>query len=80
MTGHAWRVAAGAVVRVIDLEGSQVADVFLVDAEDLSDGLSGDALELRAERDLLVAVSACSASGANGGGARPLGVEVLTAP
>ena len=38
---------------------------------------AGDALELRAERDLLVAVSACSASGANGGGARPLGVSVV---
>jgi uncharacterized protein YcgI (DUF1989 family) len=37
---------------------------------------AGDALELRAERDLLVAVSACSASVANGGGARPIGVSV----
>jgi uncharacterized protein YcgI (DUF1989 family) len=36
--------------------------------------LTGDMLELRAERDLLVAVSACSASVANGGGARPLGI------
>jgi uncharacterized protein len=186
MTGRAWRVPAGTVVRVIDLEGSQVADVFLVDAGDPTDGLSngrtfdyggtlsltagaqlyssrsrllativrddvgahdflyapcsqamferqygvtaphpncyenltstlaefgvpaatvtipfnafmrtrvgpdgrltilpptsrpGDVLELRAARDLLVAVSACSASVANGGGARPLGVSVLT--
>ena len=182
MSGRAWRVGAGDVVRVVDLEGSQVADVFLVDAGDVADGLSngrtfdyggtlsltvgarlyssrsrvlativrddvgahdflyapcsqamfesqygvsephpncydnltgalaefgvpaatvtipfnafmctsvgpdgrltilpprsrpGDLLELRAERDLLVAVSACSASVANGGGARPLGV------
>ena len=40
MTGRAWRVAAGDVVRVVDLEGSQVADIFLVDAADLTDGLS----------------------------------------
>jgi uncharacterized protein YcgI (DUF1989 family) len=187
MTGAAWRVGAGDVVRVVDLEGSQVADVFLVDAGDVTDGLSngrtfdyggtlsltvgaelysarsrllativrddagahdflhapcsqamferqygagsahpncydnltaalarfgvpaatvtipfnvfmhtavgtdgrltilpprsrpGDVLELHAERDLLVAVSACSASVANGGGARPLGVRVSAA-
>jgi len=36
----------------------------------------GDAIELRAERDVFVAVSACSAGVANGGGARPLGVRV----
>ena len=40
MTGRAWRVGAGDVVRVVDLEGSQVADVFLVDAGDVADGLS----------------------------------------
>ncbi|WP_037503236.1 DUF1989 domain-containing protein [Solirubrobacter soli] len=187
MSGAAWRVRTGDVVRIVDLEGSQVADVFLVDAGDVTDGLSngrtfdyggtlslgvgselyssrsrrlativhddvgahdflyapcsqamferqyaatgphpncydnltgalarfgvpaatvtiplnvfmctsvgpdgrltiapprsrpGDALELRAERELLVAVSACSASGANGGGARPLGVTVRPA-
>jgi uncharacterized protein YcgI (DUF1989 family) len=184
MTGRAWRVEAGDRVRVVDLEGSQVADMFLVDAGDVADGLSngrtfdyggtialtvgselyssrsrllativaddvgvhdflyapcsqamferqyrasgphpncydnltralaefgvpaatvtipfnvfmstsvavdgrltisaprsrrGDAIELRAERDLFVAVSACSAGVANGGGARPLGVRV----
>jgi uncharacterized protein YcgI (DUF1989 family) len=184
MTGRAWSVEAGGCIRVVDLEGSQVADVFLVDAHDVSDGLSngrtfdyggtvaltvgselyssgsrllativaddvgvhdflyapcsqamferqygavephpncydnltgalatfgvpaaavtiplnvfmctavaadgrltifpprsraGDAIELRAERDLFVAVSACSAAIANGGGARPLGVYV----
>ena len=40
MTGRAWSVSAGAVMRVVDLEGSQVADVFLVDAGDVTDGLS----------------------------------------
>jgi uncharacterized protein YcgI (DUF1989 family) len=188
MSGRAWRVGAGEVVRVVDLEGSQVADVFLVDAGDVTDGLSngrtfdyggtlslttgarlyssrswllativhddvgahdflyapcsqamferqygvtaphpncyenlttalgefgvpaatvtipfnafmrttvapdgrltihpprsraGDAIEIQAERDLLVAVSACSASVANGGGARPLGVGVVRHP
>jgi uncharacterized protein YcgI (DUF1989 family) len=185
MTGRAWRVEAGGRVRVVDLKGSQVADVFLVDAGDVADGLSngrtfdyggtvaltvgselyssrsrllativaddvgvhdflyapcsqamferqygatgphpncydnltgaladfgvpattvtipfnafmntsvaadgrltispprsraGDAIELRAERDVIVGVSACSAGVANGGGARPLGVRVV---
>jgi uncharacterized protein YcgI (DUF1989 family) len=187
MTGRAWRVARGDVVVLTDIEGSQVADLFLVDAGDVADGLSngrtfdyggtlalsvgarlyssrsrlmativaddvgvhdflyapcsqamferqygvtvphpncldnltgalaawdvppatvtipfnafmnvsvapdggltiapprsraGDAIALRAERDLLVAVSACSASNCNGGGARPIGVDVRRA-
>jgi uncharacterized protein YcgI (DUF1989 family) len=187
MTGRAWRVARGDVVVLTDIEGSQVADLFLVDADDVADGLSngrtfdyggtlalsvgarlysscsrlmativaddvgvhdflyapcsqamferqygvtvphpncldnlttalaawdvppatvtipfnafmnvsvapdggltiapprsraGDAIALRAERDLLVAVSACSAGNCNGGGARPIGVDVRRA-
>ncbi len=39
-TSSAWEVPAGAAVRVVDVEGSQVADVFLVDGADPSDGLS----------------------------------------
>lgn len=39
-TGSAWEVPAGATVRVVDVEGSQVADIFVVDAADPSDGLS----------------------------------------
>jgi uncharacterized protein YcgI (DUF1989 family) len=187
MTGRAWRVARGDVVVLTDIEGSQVADLFLADADDVADGLSngrtfdyggtlalsvgarlyssrsrlmativaddvgvhdflyapcsqamferqygvtaphpncldnltaalaawdvpaatvtipfnafmnvsvapdggltiapprsraGDAIALRAERDLPVAVSACSASNCNGGGARPIGVDVRRA-
>jgi len=39
-SGEAWRVPAGALLRVTDIEGSQTGDVFLVDAADVSDGLS----------------------------------------
>jgi uncharacterized protein len=39
-TGGAWRVPAGCLLRVTDIEGSQTGDVFLVDAADVSDGLS----------------------------------------
>jgi uncharacterized protein YcgI (DUF1989 family) len=36
MTGRAWRVARGDVVVLTDIEGSQVADLFLVDADDVA--------------------------------------------
>jgi uncharacterized protein YcgI (DUF1989 family) len=39
-TGGAWRVPAGGLVRVTDVEGGQSGDVFFVDAIDMSDGLS----------------------------------------
>jgi uncharacterized protein YcgI (DUF1989 family) len=39
-TGGAWRVSAGALVRVTDVEGGQSGDVFFVDAVDVTDGLS----------------------------------------
>ena len=39
-TGGAWRVPAGCLLQVTDIEGSQTGDVFLVDAADVSDGLS----------------------------------------
>ena len=39
-TGGAWRVPAGGLVRVIDVEGGQSGDVFFVDAVDVTDGLS----------------------------------------
>jgi uncharacterized protein YcgI (DUF1989 family) len=39
-TGGAWRVPAGTLVRVTDVEGGQSGDVFLVDAVDITDGLS----------------------------------------
>lgn len=38
--GGAWRVPAAGFLRVTDIEGSQTGDVFLVDAADVSDGLS----------------------------------------
>jgi uncharacterized protein YcgI (DUF1989 family) len=39
-TGGAWRVPAGGLVRVTDVEGGQSGDVFFVDAFDMVDGLS----------------------------------------
>jgi uncharacterized protein len=39
-TGSAWRVPAGGLVRVTDVEGGQSGDVFIVDAADVTDGLS----------------------------------------
>jgi uncharacterized protein len=39
-TGRAWRVRAGGMVRVTDVEGGQSGDVFFVDAADVTDGLS----------------------------------------
>ena len=39
-TGGAWRVPAGGLVRVTDVEGGQSGDVFFVDAVDVIDGLS----------------------------------------
>ena len=39
-TGGAWRVPAGGLVRVIDVEGGQSGDVLFVDAVDVTDGLS----------------------------------------
>ena len=39
-TGDAWRVPAGGLVRVSDVEGGQSGDVFFVDAVDVTDGLS----------------------------------------
>jgi uncharacterized protein len=38
--GGAWLVPPGGLLRVTDIEGSQTGDVFLVDAADVSDGLS----------------------------------------
>jgi uncharacterized protein YcgI (DUF1989 family) len=38
--GGAWRVPAGGLVRVTDVEGGQSGDVFFVDAVDVIDGLS----------------------------------------
>jgi len=39
-SGGAWRVPAGGLVRVTDVEGGQSGDVFFVDAIDVIDGLS----------------------------------------
>jgi uncharacterized protein len=38
--GGAWRVPAGGLLRVSDVEGGQSGDVFFVDATDATDGLS----------------------------------------
>jgi len=38
--GRAWRVPAGGLVRVTDVEGGQSGDVFFVDAAEVIDGLS----------------------------------------
>jgi uncharacterized protein len=39
-SGGAWRVPAGGLVRVTDVEGGQSGDVFFVDADEVTDGLS----------------------------------------
>jgi hypothetical protein len=39
-SGRAWRVPAGGLVRVTDVEGGQSGDVFFVDAVEVIDGLS----------------------------------------
>ena len=39
-TGSAWRVAAGHIVRITDVEGGQTGDLFLVPTDDVHDGLS----------------------------------------
>ena len=40
MSGLAWPVNAGSLLRVIDVQGGQTGDVFAVAADDLHDGLS----------------------------------------
>jgi uncharacterized protein YcgI (DUF1989 family) len=41
---------------------------------------TGQSITLAAERDLFVAVTSCAAPGANGGGARPIRVDIADAP
>src|SRR5690242_13555100 len=40
MGGRAWRVAAGSLLTVVDVDGGQSGDLFAVAADDLEDGLS----------------------------------------
>jgi uncharacterized protein len=40
MGGRAWRVPEGTLLRVVDQEGGQTGDVFVVAADDVTDGLS----------------------------------------
>lgn len=40
MSGRAWPVSVGSLVKIVDAEGSQTGDVFVVAADDLDDGLS----------------------------------------
>src|SRR5215469_2793540 len=40
MSGQAWAIGAGSLLRVVDVEGGQSGDVFAVAADDLADGLS----------------------------------------
>lgn len=40
MAGRAWRLDAGAFVKIVDVEGGQTGDVFAVAADDLEDGQS----------------------------------------
>jgi uncharacterized protein YcgI (DUF1989 family) len=40
MSGLAWPVGAGSLLRIVDVEGGQSGDVFAVAADDLADGLS----------------------------------------
>jgi uncharacterized protein len=40
MSGKAWRLDAGSLLKVVDVEGGQSGDVFAVAADDPTDGLS----------------------------------------
>lgn len=40
MSGLAWRLSAGSLLRVVDVEGGQSGDVFAVAADDVEDGQS----------------------------------------
>jgi uncharacterized protein len=40
MSGRAWAVEAGSLLKIVDVEGGQSGDVFAVAADDLADGLS----------------------------------------
>src|SRR5437660_12048973 len=40
MSGLAWSVGAGSLLRIVDVEGGQSGDVFAVAADDLTDGQS----------------------------------------
>ncbi len=40
-------------------------------------GMAGDAIEMRAEMDLIIGLTACSAYASNGGSFKPIGYEVL---
>lgn len=40
MSGKAWRIGAGSLLKIIDVEGGQSGDLFAVAADDLDDGLS----------------------------------------
>jgi uncharacterized protein YcgI (DUF1989 family) len=53
MSGMAWQLAAGTLLKVVDVEGGQTGDVFAVAADDLEDGLSNG------RRSTTVAVSGC---------------------
>ena len=80
--GAAWRVEAGQHLRIVDVEGGQTGDLFLVPTDDLDDGLSNGRTfdyggTIRLERHCFVAVTACPASVVNGGGGgSPLGVTI----
>jgi len=39
-SGMAWRLCAGQLLRIVDVEGSQSGDLFAVAADDLEDGQS----------------------------------------
>lgn len=40
MSGRAWRLSAGSLLKVVDVEGGQSGDVFAVAADDVADGQS----------------------------------------
>jgi uncharacterized protein YcgI (DUF1989 family) len=78
MTGRAWRVARGDVVVLTDVEGRQVADLFLVDADDVA--ATGSATAARSTTATIPFNAFMNVSVApDGGGARPIGVDVRRA-
>lgn len=80
--GGGLRLQRGELLRIIDPEGGQSGDLLAFSqdgSERFSNGRTFDYVGLRAEMDLVIALSACPSSTCNGGAPpRPLAYEVLS--
>ena len=80
--GVAFPLPKGQTLRVIDPEGVQVSDLLAFGAADgrlrVDPPVSrpGDYIRLRAEMDLIVGLTACSAYSSNGGSFKPIHYEI----